>query len=114
MFNKELLLKIMDEKEFSAYKLWKVSGVAQSTISSILSGNNLNPTTATLEKLANALGVSINTFFESNESTNEKIEIKPTDDAIVKIERARSKMSEDDKKNMMTVLEAAFGKYFKD
>lgn len=64
MFKKELLEKVMEEKNFTAYKLWKTSNVAQSTISTILSGNNLNPSTKTLDKIASALGVPTSAFFD--------------------------------------------------
>lgn len=72
MFNRRKLIEIMDKKNFSAYKLWKKSGVAQSTISNILNNDNINPTTNTLSKLADALGVSVNDFFdnENEEKTN--------------------------------------------
>jgi transcriptional regulator with XRE-family HTH domain len=71
MFNRRKLTKIMDKKNFTAYKLWKKSGVAQSTISNILNNDNINPTTNTLQKLADALGVSVNEFFDDEDKTND-------------------------------------------
>lgn len=118
MFNKEKLIKIMEEKDFSAYKLWKTSGVAQSTISSILTGSNTNPTTATLEKLAIALDVNLAEFFNIDDAELLLIQSKNVnsdknyDEDIIRIERARKKMKAEDKENMMKILEAAFGKYF--
>lgn len=74
MFNKERLIKIMEEKDISAYKLWKLSGVSQSTISDILNKDDKNPTAKTLQKIADALGVSIDEFFKSDkDSINNKI-----------------------------------------
>lgn len=72
MFDKELLIKAMEENNFTAYKLWKSSKVAQSTISTILNGINTNPSSKTLEKLAYALDVPLSSFFtdESNEYNN--------------------------------------------
>lgn len=66
MFRKELLEKVMEEKNFTAYKLWKTSKVAQSTISTILSGNNLNPSTRTIEKIASALEVPTSSLFDDD------------------------------------------------
>lgn len=123
MFNKNLLVKIMNEKNFTAYKLWKTSGVAQSTISTILNGINTNPKSDTLEKLAKALGVPVTEFFENKEYRTDDIDTLPVfieeqnkyytnDEDLIKIERARKKMNNEDKENMMKILEAAFGKYF--
>lgn len=123
MFNKNLLVKIMNEKNFTAYKLWKTSGVAQSTISTILNGINTNPKSDTLEKLAKALGVPVTEFFENKEYKTDDIDTLSVfieeqnkyytnDEDLIKIERARKKMNNEDKENMMKILEAAFGKYF--
>lgn len=123
MFNKNLLVKIMNEKNFTAYKLWKTSGVAQSTISTILNGINTNPKSDTLEKLAKALGVPVTEFFENKEYRTDDIDTLSVfieeqnkyytnDEDLIKIERARKKMNNEDKENMMKILEAAFGKYF--
>lgn len=108
MFNKELLIKIMEEKNFSAYKLAKESHVAQSTLSTILTGNNKNPSSNTLTKIANTLGVSINNFFETEtNSTNKSKEIIEDKDLAL-IERARNKMSTKEKERMMNLLKAGF------
>lgn len=71
MFNRKRLIEIMEEKDISAYKLWKLSGVSQSTISDILNKDDKNPTTRTLEKLANALGVPVDEFFKEDDLLNE-------------------------------------------
>lgn len=72
MFNKELLIKIMNEKNITAYKLAKKSHVAQSTLSTILTGNNKNPSSNTLSKLAEALGVPVTDFFEEKTETEKE------------------------------------------
>lgn len=74
MFNKDNLIKALENKMWSAYKLWKVSGVSQSVISDIINGKVKNPTVKTLSKIADALGVSVNAFFdgEDNGSIKEK------------------------------------------
>lgn len=68
MFNKDKITKILKEKSITPYRLWKISGVAQSTISDILNGKKQNPTTKTLQKIANALNCSVDEFFDD---TNE-------------------------------------------
>lgn len=71
MFNKDSILKILEKKGWSKYKLCKEAHLAQSTLSDILSGKAKNPNTKTLQKIADALGVSINEFFdEDTEETN--------------------------------------------
>jgi transcriptional regulator with XRE-family HTH domain len=72
MFNRNRLIEIMEQNDVTAYKLWKLSGVAQSTISDILNKDDKNPTTKTLQKIADALGVSIDEFFKDD--TLEKTE----------------------------------------
>ncbi|AWZ48425.1 XRE family transcriptional regulator [Clostridiaceae bacterium 14S0207] len=76
MFNKNKLISILENKRWSAYKLWKSSGVSQSVISDIINGKVKNPTVKTLSKLAQALDVSVNDFFDSDNSTEEKTDIK--------------------------------------
>lgn len=111
MFNKNKLVKALENKKWSAYKLWKVSGVSQSVISDIINGKVKNPTVKTLSKIADALGVSVNEFFDGedcNSTTNEKY----IDKDIRRIERARKKMNPKDKEKMMKILEASFEDYF--
>jgi len=49
---------------FSQDKLSKLAGVAYNTIVKIESGENPNPTIDTLERIAKALGVSIEKLFK--------------------------------------------------
>ncbi|WP_427340556.1 helix-turn-helix domain-containing protein [Caloranaerobacter sp. DY30410] len=64
MFNRNRIIKILEKKGWSKYRLAKKAGIAHSTLHDILTGKNANPNTRTLEKLAEALGVSINEFFD--------------------------------------------------
>lgn len=64
MFNRNRIIKILEKKGWSKYKLAKKAGIAHSTLHDILTGKNANPNTKTLEKIAGALGVSINEFFD--------------------------------------------------
>ena len=52
------------EKGFSQDRLSKEAEVAYNTIIKIESGENPNPTVDTLERVANALGVSIEKLFK--------------------------------------------------
>jgi transcriptional regulator with XRE-family HTH domain len=69
MFNKEKIIQLLKEKGWTPYKLCKEANMAQSTLSDILNGKKKNPTAATIQKIAAALGVTVDEFFsDSNES----------------------------------------------
>jgi len=56
------IIELREEKGLSQYRLAKEAGVGQGRISQIESGKNPSPTTATLQKIASALGVSMAEF----------------------------------------------------
>lgn len=56
--------KYRKEKKFSQDRLSKEAGVAYNTIVKIESGENSNPTVDTLERIAKAVGVSIEKLFK--------------------------------------------------
>lgn len=56
--------KYRKEKNFSQDRLSKEAEVAYNTIVKIESGENSNPTVDTLERIAKALGVSIEKLFK--------------------------------------------------
>ncbi len=70
MSNKQLstiaknIRKHRKEKNISQDRLSKEAGVAYNTIVKIESGENPNPTVDTLERIAEALGVSIEKLFK--------------------------------------------------
>ncbi|MEX0050283.1 helix-turn-helix domain-containing protein [Clostridium butyricum] len=64
MFKKEKIIDELNKKGWSRYKLCKEAGMAQSTLSDILGGKNVSPKTSTLQRIADALDVSINVFFD--------------------------------------------------
>ncbi|MBN1042413.1 helix-turn-helix transcriptional regulator [Clostridium botulinum] len=70
MFNKDLILKAINNKGWSKYRLCKEANLAQSTLSDILTGKNLNPRMDTIQKIATALNVSVDTFFDNNIEVN--------------------------------------------
>lgn len=52
-----------EKRRLSQEELAELSGVSRFTISKLESSDNVETTTGTLEKLANALGVSVRTLF---------------------------------------------------
>lgn len=83
MFNKDLIIKAIENIGWSKYKLCKEANLSQSTLSDILTGKNKNPRMDTIQKIASALNVSVDTFFdddsvniiESNELANSTLVI---------------------------------------
>lgn len=63
---------IRKEQNLTIRDLVQLSDVGKSTISDI-ENDNVNPTTATLEKLAKALNVSVNDFFHSSIDERNKV-----------------------------------------
>ena len=53
------LKKLREKKGLSQHRLAKLADVANNTIIKIEQGENINPTLATLKKIAEALGVSL-------------------------------------------------------
>lgn len=70
MFNRNLVLNLLETKGWSKYKLAKEAGIPQSSLHDILSGKIKNPTGERLKAIAEALGVTVDTFFD-NEETND-------------------------------------------
>lgn len=66
---------IRKAKGYSIMKLKELTGLSKSTISEI-ENDKSSPTTATLEKIAKALDISINELFEDNDAELQKAEDK--------------------------------------
>ena len=81
--------------------------LSSSTISNWCTGQKL-PRMNKIEMLANYFGINKSDLLEEKDTD------KTVDNDIIRIERAREKMDDEDKEAMMKVLEAAFGKYFND
>lgn len=64
MFNKDLILYYLEKKGWSKYRLCKEANLAQSTLSDILTGKNVNPRMDTVQKIADALNVNVFEFFD--------------------------------------------------
>lgn len=57
------ILDLCNERNISINKLSNMSGVTQSTVNNIISGRNNSATVATVQKLCDGLGISIDEFF---------------------------------------------------
>ncbi|MBP2643618.1 MAG: Helix-turn-helix domain [Firmicutes bacterium] len=64
----DILLRIRKEKDLSQEELAKLSGVTQGRISQIEKGLTAYPTALTLQRLASALNVSMDIFYEDKAS----------------------------------------------
>lgn len=60
--------KLCDERNWSYYQLAKVSGIAYSTLSTMINKHNM-PSLPTLQKLYDGFGISITDFFEPGKSS---------------------------------------------
>lgn len=103
--------RFRNEKGLSMEQVRDLTGLSKSTISESENPNG-NPTEKTLAKLADVYGVNVDDFYKdvlSNET-----ELVRADQDIRKIERARSKMPQQDKEKMMKILELSFEDYFEE
>ena len=60
------LQELMDKYGFTQYRLCKESGLNQSSISRYLNGQN-SPTAEQLERICNAIGITLAEFFSGDE-----------------------------------------------
>lgn len=69
--------ELMEEREWTDYRLGKESGLSHSTITNMFKRNNA-PTIPTLEAVCGALGITLAQFFTENDEsllTNEQQEL---------------------------------------
>lgn len=66
----ERIIQLKDKKGYSTNKLANLAGLTQSTLQSILSNRNL-PTIPTLEKICDALDISLSSFFNTTDAASE-------------------------------------------
>ena len=57
------IVTLCRERNISINKLCTISGVTQSTVNNIVSGRNNSATVATIQKLCDGLGITIEEFF---------------------------------------------------
>lgn len=63
---RERIIELCREHDISINKLCDMSGVTQSTVNNIVSGRNNSATVATVKKLCDGLGITIQDFFNSD------------------------------------------------
>ncbi len=61
----KIIRKLLDDRNWSMYKLSKFSGVSQSTLSNMFSRNN-DPSISTLEHICKAFGITLSEFFAND------------------------------------------------
>lgn len=65
----ERIQQLCDERNWSYYQLAKVSGIAYSTLSTMINKHNM-PSLPTLQKICTGFGISITDFFEPGKSSS--------------------------------------------
>lgn len=60
------ILKILDERDMTKYDLSKISGVPQSTISTVLNSNTKSLNLSTLYDLCASLNIELSDFFNED------------------------------------------------
>lgn len=112
MFNRNAISRALRAKGWSRYRLCKETHMAQSTLSAILSGEAKNPNTKTLQRIADALGVSVADFFD-NDNSEDKDEdenlpdLEDEDTAEMKIlfdKAVDKKLPPADKRRLMAII----------
>lgn len=97
----------LNKKQIKPSKMMSELGFSSGLFSQWKSGKQ-KPSMEKLKKIAEYLNVDINYLLDQNDETrNEDLNIR-------RIQRARSKMPQEEKDRMMTVIENAFHKYFSD
>lgn len=66
MDTNERIMKLMEERGWTEYRLSKESGLSQSTISNIFRRNTV-PSVQTLEAVCSGFGISLSQFFSDGE-----------------------------------------------
>ena len=107
---KDMLKYFRMREGLSQSELAKKLGVSASRISMYEAGNR-EPDFETEEKIADFFNTDLNTLRGRDIETHSTETIDPD---VRRIQRAREKMSEQEKKKMMKILEASFDDYFGD
>lgn len=66
LFFVDQLKKIMEDRSLTRYKLGKITGITQASLSTIMSGK-CAPSLSTIEKLCKGLGISVSDFFKMSD-----------------------------------------------
>jgi len=88
---------LLDQYQWSTYKLSVKSGLPQSTLANMFARNNL-PTLQTLEMICKGFGISLSQFFDYEE--NDEI-LQKQDDFLVKYNR----LTDEQKRIVLDVMD---------
>lgn len=111
---KDILKNRRLEKQLTLDDVGHLVGVSAATISRWESGDIANMKRDKIVKLAKALDISPAIIMGWDETISSNDTQQRLDPDVRRIERARQKMPEADKKFMMDMLERSFSEYFKD
>ena len=109
---KDILKNRRIEKQLTLDDVGRLVGVSGATISRWESGDIANMKRDKIVKLAKALNISPAIIMGWNETDLPNVKNDNLDPDILRIQRAREKMTEQEKNNMMKILEASFEDYF--
>ena len=109
---KDILKNRRIEKQLTLDDVGRLVGVSGATISRWESGDIANMKRDKIVKLAKALNISPAIIMGWNETDLPNVKNDNLDPDIRRIQRAREKMTEQEKNNMMKILEASFEDYF--
>ncbi|ASN59796.1 transcriptional regulator [Latilactobacillus curvatus] len=58
------LLSLLQERNLTVNRIATLAGLRQSTVNAMFDGSSKRPTISTIRKLCNALGISVQDFFD--------------------------------------------------
>lgn len=89
--------QLLDDRDWSMYKLSKASGVPQSTLSNMFSRNNV-PSIGTLEDICKGFGITLSQFFATG---SEPVSL---DSEQVELLERWAALSEEQKKALLELI----------
>lgn len=104
---RETIKELCKANGISLNRLESELGLAKGYVSKL---DKSVPNSSNLKRIANYFNVSIDSLMSGNTDNQENF----VDDDLRKIERARSKMSQQDREKMIKILKASFEEYFND
>lgn len=114
----EKIQQLMDEKQITAYRLAKDTGVSYTGLTKILSNQTKNPQIDSLQLIASFFGKSLNYFNDSEDSTSSDVPDNKRD--FKKMLKDDSEVMYDgitldaeDKEKIMKIMEVVLGDVLK-
>ncbi|MEG1011001.1 MAG: helix-turn-helix transcriptional regulator [Ruthenibacterium sp.] len=110
------IAELCADRGIAAYRMCKDLGVQPSLVTELKMGRKNGMKAETAEKIATYFGVTVGYLLGSEQKEKPvKHNDGPLGDVeIYRIERARKKMPDSEKKKMMQILELSFEEYFSD